>query len=555
MNALLLALLLSAPADAASRISAPKSGGASTSLTSDAQYGSQNSSITAGVGYFSNLRGLNANGIHVSSQTTFTSSVTVNGVDLGIRNTTPKINLLDASGSLVGYLAYESGGTATVLRGVADDVGITDPAGNRLLTLKSNGGLVLLAGTTIYGNVGTVSLTTAAYNTSVSSTPNIFIDNSGRVGIRNGKPTQSLSIDNYGATPIVYVRRGNGAVTAPTALVSGNVFGAFEAGGFDGTSYGTKNTIMQSDAMENWSTTAKGSRTSFSVTTVGTANLVTAMNITSPVAGEGYVGFGTSLPSTRIHASSGTLLVDGTGADINVTNLVRFNSSLTNTHLGNDAGNMATITGNQSTFVGHGAGAAVTSGSKNTFMGYGAGAAMLSSDNNVFIGHQAGPSATGAGNTIIGGALAGGSLNSGTYNTMIGHQVGYETTTGGSNVYMGYDAGRPNLSGSQQVMIGVAAKPVSNALSNAIAIGYDSQVNVANGIQLGNASVTSVATFGSITTRSTMTVAGNAIGIQTYQSPASNAACEAGTIAVDANYIYLCTASAVWKRAALTGGY
>ena len=238
--------------------------------------------------------------------------------DISIRNTTPKLNLLDASGSLVGYLAYESGGTATVLRGVADDVGITDPAGNRLLTLKSNGGLVLLAGTTIYGNVGTVSLTTAAYNTSVSSTPNIFIDNSGRVGIRNGKPTQSLSIDNYGATPIVYVRRGNGAVTAPTAIVSGNVFGAFEAGGFDGTSYGTKNTIMQSDAMENWSTTAKGSRTSFSVTTVGTTNLLTAMSITSPVAGEGYVGFGTSLPSTRIHASSGVVTIDGNSSGLNV---------------------------------------------------------------------------------------------------------------------------------------------------------------------------------------------------------------------------------------------
>lgn len=39
------------------------------------------------------------------------------------------------------------------------------------------------------------------------------------------------------------------------------------------------------------------------------------------------------------------------------------------------------------------------------------------------------------------------------------------------------------------------------------------------------------------------------------QSPASNAACTAGTITWNASYIYICTASGAWKRAALTGGY
>lgn len=38
-------------------------------------------------------------------------------------------------------------------------------------------------------------------------------------------------------------------------------------------------------------------------------------------------------------------------------------------------------------------------------------------------------------------------------------------------------------------------------------------------------------------------------------SPASNATGRAGTIAWDASYIYVCTASGVWKRVALTGGY
>ena len=49
--------------------------------------------------------------------------------------------------------------------------------------------------------------------------------------------------------------------------------------------------------------------------------------------------------------------------------------------------------------------------------------------------------------------------------------------------------------------------------------------------------------------------AGDSVTIATAQSPASNAACTVGEIAWDASYIYCCTASGVWKRAALTGGY
>ena len=38
-------------------------------------------------------------------------------------------------------------------------------------------------------------------------------------------------------------------------------------------------------------------------------------------------------------------------------------------------------------------------------------------------------------------------------------------------------------------------------------------------------------------------------------SPASGAACTAGSITWDASYVYVCTASGAWKRTALTGGY
>ncbi|MCC7356053.1 MAG: hypothetical protein IT410_00340 [Candidatus Doudnabacteria bacterium] len=45
------------------------------------------------------------------------------------------------------------------------------------------------------------------------------------------------------------------------------------------------------------------------------------------------------------------------------------------------------------------------------------------------------------------------------------------------------------------------------------------------------------------------------IRIRTAKSPASNAVCDAGEISWDTNYVYICTATNTWKRAALTGGY
>ena len=47
----------------------------------------------------------------------------------------------------------------------------------------------------------------------------------------------------------------------------------------------------------------------------------------------------------------------------------------------------------------------------------------------------------------------------------------------------------------------------------------------------------------------------DSIKIITSQTPASGAACSAGEIAWDANYMYVCTASTVWGRSALTTGY
>jgi hypothetical protein len=50
-------------------------------------------------------------------------------------------------------------------------------------------------------------------------------------------------------------------------------------------------------------------------------------------------------------------------------------------------------------------------------------------------------------------------------------------------------------------------------------------------------------------------VNGDSVRVRTSQTPASNGAGVQGEIAWDASYVYVCTATDTWKRAALTGGY
>lgn len=60
-----------------------------------------------------------------------------------------------------------------------------------------------------------------------------------------------------------------------------------------------------------------------------------------------------------------------------------------------------------------------------------------------------------------------------------------------------------------------------------------------------------------VVTQSTglLTLTTGALVLATSASPASNATGVAGQIAWDASYIYVCTATNTWERAALTGGY
>ena len=179
-------------------------------------------------------------------------------------------------------------------------------------------------------------------------------------------------------------------------------------------------------------------------------------------------------------------------------------------------------TGQQNTMVGQKAGAAITSGDGNTFLGYQAGTALVSTSSaNTVIGAGALPTGVGANlQLVIGnGALPnfqGGIVS----NTVIGNGVAPGLTTGGGDILIGTSS---------------ATNVPTGSTSNYLNIG---------GVLTGNISTGALAISGSAASLAVPTV------IMPLTTPASSsAACTAGQVAVDANYIYVCTATNTWKRA------
>jgi hypothetical protein len=154
----------------------------------------------------------------------------------------------------------------------------------------------------------------------------------------------------------------------------------------------------------------------------------------------------------------------------------------------------------ESTAIGAGAmGSSNVNGKRNTAIGAGAMAQYngTSFDNNTSIGYNNLPNMTsGSGNTSV-GAESMLNLLTGVENTSIGNQS-LINVTGNSNVGVGKRAGQTISVGSQNTIIGTDADVTVNNLYNATAIGYGAAVANSNTIQLGNTSVTSVVTSGTI---------------------------------------------------------
>lgn len=105
------------------------------------------------------------------------------------------------------------------------------------------------------------------------------------------------------------------------------------------------------------------------------------------------------------------------------------------------------------------------------------------------------------------------------------------------------------------------AKPIVSTLTASVAVFSDASKGLVSNAITGtgnvvmSASPTLTGTISAASATLTGTTSTEVLVVSTSASPASNAACTAGTIVWDASYMYVCTATGVWKRAAITGGY
>ena len=179
-------------------------------------------------------------------------------------------------------------------------------------------------------------------------------------------------------------------------------------------------------------------------------------------------------------------------------------------------------TGGENTAIGRRAMNDNLTGTFNTAIGQAALYANKTGSNNTAMGRTSLVYNTvGESNTAI-GATSITNNTTGSNNTGIGYNVLGANTTGGSNTGIGYNAGNIITTGSNNTFLGNNANAGANNLSNATAIGNGAIVTSDNTIQLGNTSVTTVKTSGSIS-------AGGKVIVGTSNAASTSAILEANS--------------------------
>ena len=127
----------------------------------------------------------------------------------------------------------------------------------------------------------------------------------------------------------------------------------------------------------------------------------------------------------------------------------------------------------------------------------------LTSDgsDNLKIGASALNSNTNGFNTAIGANSLSSNVG-GASNTALGSGSLAQNIGGSNNVAIGRNSLSSNVSGNSIIAIGRGANVTTDGLINSIAIGTSASVDASNKIQLGNSDITSVSTYGSITSGS-----------------------------------------------------
>jgi len=180
----------------------------------------------------------------------------------------------------------------------------------------------------------------------------------------------------------------------------------------------------------------------------------------------------------------------------------------------------------ENSFVGDGAGDAITTGIYNVFLGSNAGNLNTTGISNTFLGFQAGAiHTTGSANVFIGESSGANSTTSFS-NTFVGRYTGISVTTGSSNVFVGQNSGSSVITGASNVIIGNSAgQSTTTTLTGCVLIGNNAgQLNdTDNRLMIDNTNTDRPlldGTFGATADLSTLQINGNVkIGSITNKDP------------------------------------
>ena len=160
-----------------------------------------------------------------------------------------------------------------------------------------------------------------------------------------------------------------------------------------------------------------------------------------------------------------------------------------------------TYNGDNSVFIGRGAGWHLESGNSNVAIGRDAlhtnQSVTASASYNICIGAKSGYDIKDSNNNVCVGESTGRELTFGDGNTCLGHQAGYNLTYGDKNICIGNGAGAGGggnvlTTGSQNIFVGYKAKGHANNSTNSIVIGHEAVGTGSNEIIIGNDSATSI---------------------------------------------------------------
>jgi hypothetical protein len=271
---------------------------------------------------------------------------------------------------------------------------------------------------------------------------------------------------------------GQVLLTSSTGVPSWGSNGLYSLNGLSALSHTIATTSV---ATTNFSITSVLSGTTTATHTIGIPDASTTSRGLVSILDQSFEGnktFNKDINANSTYFGRGNSQNAGPGVAYNLSIGVgskNFNAASTGT------------TGNYNIAIGASSLITLAGGTNNNAVGYYAlKSNTAGSSNNAFGANALSNNTSGNYNTAVGeGAL---SLNAGT------QALGY----GSDNTAVGFASLTSNVSGYQNTAIGSTSGVAANNLSNATAIGYGARVNADNTIQLGNTSVTSVVTSGTL---------------------------------------------------------